>query len=487
MGTRKEAIRRDLPHAAAGSEARAREGVVIPLVHYIRRHREAADAFILRNFARHRITAIGEYHENPGSNAGFENPPNARNENICVRLFMRDIVIQLYRERARNGLRFLVIESDEEEITRELGYHWRDRPLSDRSTYPAGTRNRSAYWHAQSLPRGRARRDIPNLAFMEALLQISRECDDGGLEVVGVDTFARRQDLEGWGPDGGMQPAHEAREARIAENIRTRVLSRMGERERALIYYGMGHLTEENVEPPGTPRLTPGGTYLQRLAASGQLRPGDVYTVATFYEGSATLVDEMSAPGGGDDTVDVVLARIYDMLRAEFDDHNLGFDIDDAQSDSIVFETGLRHSLGEAYDGYLFFRDLNSWDGRANLPEADRSRRYAVQPPLRITQVVPSTAPAGNPVFLYGHVFTSNTQVRFGPHLLTPTRIVNENVCEIRVPPGTAGAVVDVAVERMPIGPVSTARDDTDRLLDELITPPDRPRTRTLRGAFRYP
>ncbi len=502
MGTRKEDVRRELPQVAEGSREHAREGVIIPLASYIRRHRETADAFVLGKFTGHRITAIGECHENRGTSGGFEEGPAARTENICVRLFLRDIVLQLYRQRARTRLRFLVIESDEDEITREMGYHWQDRSLSDRSTYPAGTRNRSAYWHARSLERGRPRHQIPNLAFMEALLEISRSCDDSDFEVVGVDYFARRQELEGGqpAPEGEspeermrrreedmcrMESAHEEREQRITENLRRKVIARLGSEDRALMYYGMGHVEERDVEPAGTPRLVSAGSCLQRLAASGDLSPADVYTVATCYEGTAAPDYEMSAPGGGDDTVDSVLVRIYDLIRAEFEDcHSLGFDVDEAENDSIVFETGLHRSLGEAFDGYLFFRDLNSWNGTANLPEADRARRNARQPPLRVTQIIPDTAPAGNRVFVYGHVFTGGTRVRLGSHLLTP-RIINENVCEISVPSGSSGAQVDVAVERLPTGS-SAASGDLDRLLEDLATPPGTPLTYTLRRGFRY-
>jgi hypothetical protein len=178
-------------------------------------------------------------------------------------------------------------------------------------------------------------------------------------------------------------------------------------------------------------------------------------------------------------SVDATLARTYDLLRAEFDDASLGFDIDEAEGHSIVFETGLSHTLGEAYDGYLFYRDLNSWNGTANLPEADRARRGPL-PPLRISRVVPSTAPAGNPVFLYGHVFTSDVQVRFGSQLLTP-RVINENVCEVRVPVRSSGAAVDVSVERP-----QTGGTDIDALLGNLATSATGPQSYTLRSGFRY-
>jgi hypothetical protein len=295
---------------------------------------------------------------------------------------------------------------------------------------------------------------------------------------VGIDYFSQRDELEGDAGAERMVASQEEREQRIADNLRDRVLRRLGS-DRALVYYGMTHLSEADVEPTGAHRLTTGGSYLQRLADSGDLAPADVYTLTTFYEGAPGPENEMSAPGAGAMSVDATLARTYDLLRAEFDDASLGFDIDEAEGHSIVFETGLSHTLGEAYDGYLFYRDLNSWNGTANLPEADRARRGPL-PPLRISRVVPSTAPAGNPVFLYGHVFTSDVQVRFGSQLLTP-RVINENVCEVRVPVRSSGAAVDVSVERP-----QTGGTDIDALLGNLATSATGPQSYTLRSGFRY-
>jgi len=447
MGTRRPEVDSSLPHVVSPSRRQRRTGVAIPFIHYINRNRMAADEFIRRQFVNYRVTAIGEQHH---AWDGYE----GRRENICVRLFLQDLVLRLYQDREETRLKFLVLECDEAQIMSELGYHWSDRSLSDTSTYPSGTQNRSAYWFAQSFPRGRSRSDNPNLALMEALLSISRTCGDAHLEVVGIDDFTERERLEDSSNIEEFQVAHERREELLASRLNERVLQRLGD-DRALIYYGMDHLQEADIDPEDDARLT-NQSFLQRLAASGgtiALAPEDVYTVAACYDLTQGPESGVNAMCQQNVPVDQTLVRIYDMLRAEFpDEESLGFDIDEAENNAIMLHLGLQNTLGEVFDGYLFFRDTNSWNGSANLPEADRTSRSDL-PHFRVSRVVPSVAYPGNTVFIYGHFFPSewDITVSFGTYESPNVEIRNENLLAAEVPEavGAAGTTVDIEISRV--------------------------------------
>lgn len=455
MGTREQSIDSGLQHFTTLLERRQHYGVMIPLAHYIRNNRESADDFICRKFREHRVTAIGENHSS--------DEVSGLSENVCVRLFIRDLVLRLYRDDSAN-LKFFCLEIDESLVT----------PPLESMTIPAGIVNRKAHWFAQYCEREGSEQP----AYIEILRAISRTCSEERLEVVGIDC----QYIDGqvitqgymMGSDIPEDTPAEEREQELQRRtalFRRReeatehnfqgVLDRMQPEERALIFYGVDHLREATISPISAfDRLDP-RSFVQRLA--GSLSPDDIYTVVTAYEGLPTPTDDILHPGMNAKLQDVreydfTLARIYDLLRAEFDDHSLGFDIDEAENHRILLHLSRRHRLGEVYDGYLFFRNLNSWNGSARL-SGPRQTERTNPPPLRVTRVVPNAAILRPQIiiFVYGHFFEPVPRVSVGDescgfHACTDVRLINQNVLQTQVPESAFSEFgnnwIDVKVER---------------------------------------
>ena len=410
----------------------------------------------------HRVTAIGEEHQ---SFYGVER----RDENVCVRLFLRDIVIQLHRDPEAN-LKYLVLEVDEQEVAERVGGLFSEM---DSDWFPPHVLNRKAYWIAESMT------ERANLALKEALLEISETCHERDLEVIGIDSLLEMREAERrWNAReisvDEFDQYFRRREAQICRNYEERI--HLDTDDRVMMYFGIAHFEESRIGL-GAQEFR---SFVEQLARrdSNDLSSDDIYTVTTTYDGlyygdlvgSVHTIDARRRPVGRRPLGSSIL-RIYDLLRGEFPDiENLGFDIDEVERDTIIIlHQGSRYRLGEVFDGYLFFRDLNRWDSGASyqywprrVGTRDDFYSQRTSPPmLRITSLVPYMADPGNIVYLFGNVLDPVPTVSFGSlsddnfYNCTSVTARNENLLEIMVPiePGRAdfemaGRTVDVKVER---------------------------------------
>ena len=227
--------------------------------------------------------------------------------------------------------------------------------------------------------------------------------------------------------------------------------------DRALIYYGADHVREGR-----SAEDTAGGfsenTFVRRLIANDNgLSADDVYAIATVYPGTLrTHLGRSLRYGRRDDETGANLVRIFDVLRAEFPSRpNLGVDVDEARYALLALDRNTAYPLGEEFDGCLYFRDLNSWDGTTQ-PPASAVGHVRGQPPLTISSVIPSVAAPGNTIFIYGYVLSEDAEVAIVSHdqrfPCTDVRVINENVVSVRVPEPdgipVSGQRASVAVRR---------------------------------------
>lgn len=475
----------------ASATARSAFFVVNPLVSHIRRNRQSALEFAVERFKAHRVTAIGEQH------AGMFVGSLA--ENGCVRTFLRDLCRALHND-SDARFRYLVVEFDEAAMEG-------DNALGDHVA-PPGTVNRKAHWFAAYMQ--------SSLALKEVFLTIAREIPDTELEVVGIDRRegnlaidrsedwflgtdiqqgpqetpgefrARRREIRTQRYEELNQASREREEAATAL-FESRVLARLGS-DRALIYYGADHIREGQPEPDQGFGFSE-NTFVRRLIANDNgLSGDDVYAIATVYPGTLRSMQATSARHGRrDDGAHANLVRIFDLLRAEFPaDHSLGFDVDEARFALLPIDRNTAYPLGEQFDGCLFFRDLNLWDGHARPPEM---APMSARPGISITSVIPSLASPGNAVFVYGYVLTSELEVAVhtrsaaaSADLADDTRfpctevhLINENLLRATIP---APGGIPVSGQRATIE-VRRRQPPDLRILSEY-------ETAVLRDAFRY-
>jgi hypothetical protein len=428
------------------SDERARAMVTVPLAAYVEANRAAADAFLRARFVEHRVTAIGETHETLA--AGF----TPGHENVCVRLFLRDFVLQLYNDPAAR-LAALVLEVDETWVAQAVG-------ALEQMTFPAGTVNRKAYWMAQAMSH-----DF-NEARRTALLAISQSCDETRLQVFGLDATSQlpdRQELEDYlnarditGNPGEsnedynarvravmdqraaeMAPQFAARDESAFQKFRDQVMPALGADGRALIYYGADHVMEAPIEPHANV-ATDFVNFVRKLERAHVVGDGAVYTAVTVYEGMGLggVSEHDAAVRALPQPIMPSLMKIYDVLRAEFDDVNLGFDLDQAQNDDIILHNSSGATLGQAFDAYLYFRNVNSWDGNATLADTQYLSSASGPPELRLSAVFPGTGMVGNTAFVYGYKFPGDGsyEVRFGSVASPSVRWLNEDALAVQVP-----------------------------------------------------
>jgi hypothetical protein len=439
---------RSLPQTSPVDRARSHYFVINPLVTHVRANRQSALDFVVDRFKRHRVTAIGEQHSPAFSSSGRENG--------CVRMFIRDLVRALHAD-PQARFRYFVAEFDDAAVMARFG-DWRTSPA------PPGIANRKAHWLAEGYFRG-------DPAYREILRAIAQIPEDQ-VEVVGVDHRVGRLahdrppgELTEWlggrdlqqapneSPEQFQQRREQVinareqemtglfsdREAQTAENCHRLVLSRLGS-DRALIYYGGDHFLER--PSPGL-RFLSGvttNTFVRRLIQSNRLSADDIYSIQSMFPGalrrSLSSIDARRAFAH-----EVELLRILDTLRAEFPDGSIGFDIDEggfavcpARHPTDRASLNLRALI----DGCIYFRDLNSWNGRT-LPPAESMAQYDNEPALSITGVIPTLAGPRSTIFIYGFVLTANTRVtvvtREGSEFACSDVVcINENVIRAKVP-----------------------------------------------------
>lgn len=400
--TRPEQPNPDLPHTTA-SRDRSIHFVINPLVTHVRARRQTAMEFVLDKFERHRVTAIGEQHQPSFGATGTENG--------CVRMFVRDLC-QALHARPEARFRFLVVEFDEAALIDRFG-HWQNAPA------PPDIPNLKAWWLAE------------NLAVSPALQAIYRAVERmPEVEVVGIDdrsaiTYApqrephetdqqyqqRRDRVRNEWEQRYTELSHE-RDRNAADNFERMVLSRLGD-DRVLIYYGANHLRETG--DPGEHYYSgmTNRTFVRELIERDNgLSATDIYSIFSLWSANDRIARSLSAREHRQEIAhEVQLLRIFDILRAEFpDDRSLGFDVDEAEYALRPIDRSARYPLGERFDGCIYFRDLNSWDGQTQAPLP-----ATPQPPesadLSITSVIPERAAPGNVIFVYGFVLTDSTQV----------------------------------------------------------------------------
>jgi hypothetical protein len=253
-------------------------------------HQVTANEFIRRKFMTHRVTAIGEEHE---SYYGVER----RDENVCVRLFLRDIVIQLYGDPEAH-LKFLALEVDEREVADRVGHPFAEM---DSDSFPPHVINRKAYWIAESMT------ERANLALKEALLEISQTCHERDLEVIGIDSLLEMREAERRWNEGEISVEEfdqyfRRREAQICQNFEDRI--HLEPNERVIIYFGIAHFEESRIGL-GAQEFP---SFVEQLARrdSNDLSSDDIYTVTTTYDGlcysdmvgSVPTIDARRRPAG---------------------------------------------------------------------------------------------------------------------------------------------------------------------------------------------
>jgi hypothetical protein len=449
----------ELPHTAPAGRQRSLRFVVNPLVSHVRAHQQSALDFVVDRFKRHRVTSIGEEH---GPHFSTHIPTGRIRENGCVRMFIYDLLIALHAAQDAR-LRYFVVEWDEERLAERFrerfGGDWRTS-----TTIPPNIVNRKAYWFAEILQN-------VNPAYA-AIFRVIQSIPPSELEVVGIDY--RTGDLAYGDPNGFLASLNgddlpngtpeeretrrqkledrqrryrelsDEREAFAAKNFRTMVLDRLGD-DRALIYYGANHLREGLGDSRG--HYYSGFTnrpFVRRIIEDGALSSDDIYSIYSVFAGTTrglrTLGDEDLGP---EVAHEVDFVRIFDVLRAEFpDEHSLGFDVDNAHHALHPSDGRTQYPISERYDGCIYFRDLNNWNGQTRPPAASTAER-ANPPDLSITDVIPARAEPGNTVFIYGFVLTANTQVTMvtrgadGSEVRVPFSDVvcmNENLIRAQVP-----------------------------------------------------
>ncbi|PRQ04758.1 hypothetical protein ENSA5_05230 [Enhygromyxa salina] len=441
-----------LPQTTPVAGARSLRFVVNPLVSYLRAHRQSALDFAVDKFKRHRVTAIGEQHA-PGFSA-------IGDENGCVRMFLRDLCLALHAD-SDCRFRYLALELDENAVRQRVG-GWETMVL------PPGVVNRKAHWLAEAGFRP---------ALSEIFRAIAQRIPDTELTVVGIDhrvgelsydragaftrgldggdvqrapnesqaEFERRRDQSIEDRQREYNQLSLERDREAANNFERQILANLGS-ARALIYYGATHLREGRVEP-GRHYYTgiTNNTFIRQLInRDNGLSADDVCSLVSVYPGSGRRERSISTRELRREVADEVqLVRIFDLLRAEFpDDDNIGFDVDDSRFAILPIDRSNAYPIGERFDGCLYFRDLNNWDGQTQPPEGARSQPAQV-PELSVTSVIPMRASPGNTIFIYGFVLSADTEVTVvtrGPEgpgarfACTDVVCINENVIRARVP-----------------------------------------------------
>jgi hypothetical protein len=492
-----------LPQTGLVAGARSLRFVINPLVTHVRNHGQPALDFVVDKFKHHRVTTIGEQHAPTFSSQ--LSPTARRLENGCVRMFLHDLCVALHAD-SDARFRYLAFELDENVMIQRFG-HWQAMQL------PPGVVNRKAHWFAES---GFA----PCLT--EVFRTIAQQIPEDQLEVMGIDhrvgdlAYERAGDFMGWvrGRDLQAQPgespeayrqrynqttaerqqrytqASRDRDLHAADNFERMVLDHLGD-DRALIYYGTTHLQEGPSDPGGHHYYSgiSNRTFVRLLIERDNgLEQDEIYTIATTFPGSERERRSLSARELREEIAhEVQLWKILDVLRAEFpDEHNIGFDVDEARFAILPVDRSRSYPLGERYDGCLYFRDLNSWNGQTR-PPADSFADWADVPDLSVTSVIPMRASPGNTIFVYGFVLTADTEVAVvtrGPngqpsrYPCTDINCINENVLSVRVPsPGATpvgGQEATVELSRPNLPPRQANND------------PNPPEAIELRGAFRY-
>lgn len=444
-----------LPQTTKIEGARSAHFVINPLVSHVRANKQSAMDFTIEGFKRHRVTAIGEHHSPTFSASGPENG--------VVRMFMRDLCNALHAD-ADARFRFLAVELDEAAVVARFG-DWQAIVL------PPGVVNRKAHWLAEVV--------APRAALREIFRAIARMPEDQ-VEVALIDhrvdelAYDRVGDYMNWLFGGDLQQnADETpeqfeqrrnqtlderqpdytrrsleRDTVAATNFERMVLDRLGD-GRALIYYGANHLREGPSDLGGHyySGMTNNNLIRQLIERENGLSADDIYTIESVFPGMARLVRTISVRQlRREHAHEIQLLRIFDLLRAEFpDDHNIGFDVDDAQFAFRPIDRSATYPLGERFDGCIYFRDLNSWDGQTQPPAEAIAQADAV-PDISVTSVIPGRASPGNTIFVYGFVLTVDTQVtvvtRSGGQTsqfqCTDVVCLNENLISARVPmPGS--------------------------------------------------
>jgi hypothetical protein len=409
----------NLPHASPVADARSLRFVINPLVTHVRAHRQSALDFIVERFKEHRVTTVGEEHA-PSFSASSP-------ENGCVRTFFRDLCQALHAD-ANARMRYVVFELDEAAMVQRLG-PWQNVVL------PVGVVNRKAHWLAEGSFQP---------AFREIFRALSRMPEDQ-VEVVLIDQRVGGLAYGAPFPDPADYPRLSLeRDTAAARNFERDVLARLGD-DRALVYYGFAHLREgPAVENDSDSGITARTFIRQIIEGDNGLSADDIYTAITAFAGSGRPRGPYSAQPLRDEVPHgPQRLRVYDLVRAEFPDEiNLGFDLDEARYAVLPIDRSHNYPLGQRYDGFLFFRDLNLWDGRTQPPAASVALPDAV-PDLSITGVIPMWAAPGSTIFVYGFVLTADTAVTVrtrGPngqitsYPCTNVVLINENVLSATVP-----------------------------------------------------